>query len=111
MSVSSGCRLVALDTNATTLPSADREGRTLALSALIPAVDVEARITSPLSRSLTNTSVLLEVSAATRFVELEWNATRVPSAEMLGTRPPRLPLTPAASADANSSSPESRSLT
>src|SRR5438552_1490301 len=84
--VSSGTRLLAVLTKATTLPSAEIAGKSLLSFAWAPAESTLTRSVVAVSRSWTNTSVTPLVSPGTRLVASLANATKRPSAERAGAK-------------------------
>ncbi len=78
---SAGARLLASEANATNRPSAEIEGCTPSLVASTSAELTDTRSVVPSTRSLTNTSWRPLVSPGTRFVALDTNATKRPSAD------------------------------
>src|SRR5439155_101270 len=86
--VSSGTRLVAVLTKATTLPLAEIAGKLLPSFAWAPAESTLTRSVVAVSRSWTNTSVTPLVSTGTRLVASLEKATKRPSAETAGAKNP-----------------------
>src|SRR5918994_549580 len=109
-SVWPGSRLLATDWKATFDPSPETLGAPLPASPLVPPYEVEARTSDPESRSFTYTSSARSVSAASRFVENDENATVLPSADRLGAVSAPSPF-PAVVAEANTICPVRRSFT
>src|SRR5947208_4873223 len=82
--VSSGTRLVAVLTKATTLPSAEIAGKSFLSFAWAPAESTLTRSVVAVSRSRTNTSATPLVSPGTRLVASLSKATNRPSPERAG---------------------------
>src|SRR5438552_10226937 len=82
--VSSGTRLVAVLTKATTLPSAEIAGKSLLSFAWAPAESTLTSSVVAVSRSWTNTSATPLVSPGTRLVASLSKATNRPSLERAG---------------------------
>ncbi len=109
--VSPATRFEAELSKAILVPSGERTGLTDCPLPWMPSALVEARVVTPVTRSLTKMSSVPLVSPATRLVALAKNASFVPSPEN-ESGPPESPLprTPAVLVETRVTAPELRSL-
>jgi len=85
---------VAPEVKTTCLPSAEISARSLRPVAEVPSVARLISVVVPVTRSRTKTSALPLSSPETRLLAIEWNATRLPSAEIDGHMLVELPEPP-----------------
>ncbi len=109
--VSPATRLSARLSNATLVPSGEKNATKLPSPACSPAAFVETRVTAPVTRSLTKISYWPFVSPVTRLPAMLSNATFVPSGEKTTPSLRPSPCAPDTSVDTRLTAPVKRSLT